>query len=620
MILIATMWASNTAVKALSRVVMEQTFVQSESAMLDFSDPVNRELKMAASRYRDGLFSPDDPNRFKELFFPFLQQSDIATSVLMSDTREQHWLLYKAGGEIRLEPVAPSLLKPFFEIVETPYFSIQQEQDGTVWFARHCLLEQSKLSSSAAIRIPGRNGGHLLLVINMQLNKIHNYIENIRPLGKGHTIIVIPDEHIVGLPEPFLNTLDNNDEIAESGGLPSLSQWALGREVIDFTYNHHNLNEERLLKKKINDTWWFIASRALFNDANSRFHIIVMLPVDALTGKFIEHRKWVLGITIFSMVIAFFHVRIRARSYSKPLEALVGQSKRVRQGDLSTPENIPTNVLEVQELVKAHSLMRSGLKSLMKLERDLQLAKQIQQNSLPQTLPRLSGFDIAAWNAPAEATGGDTFDVIGLKHDRTGLTTFTTGYAEKAILLLADATGHGMGPALSVTQLRAMLRMGCHMTPEVAQWVRHINQQLHDDLPAGRFITAWLGEICSREKTLTYFSAGQGPLFHYKKKRNRLYSLSADTVPLGVMDEMTIEVNKTFMEPGDIFAVISDGIFEAYNENKEQMGIDRIKTIVHENNDRSAQTILEFLQESTAKFTQNHPADDDRTILIIKRV
>ena len=83
----------------------------------------------------------------------------------------------------------------------------------------------------------------------------------------------------------------------------------------------------------------------------------------------------------------------------------------------------------------------------MRLERDLQIARQIQQGTFPDALPAIGGFDLVAWSEPADETGGDTYDVIGRS-------------AGSVLFLLADATGHGIGPALSVTQVRAMLRNG----------------------------------------------------------------------------------------------------------------------------------------------------------------
>jgi phosphoserine phosphatase len=87
-----------------------------------------------------------------------------------------------------------------------------------------------------------------------------------------------------------------------------------------------------------------------------------------------------------------------------------------------------------------------------KLERDLELARLIQQGTFPRRLPRLAGFDVDAWSEPAEATGGDAVDVVPVGVEGTG-----------ALLLLADATGHGIGPALAATQVRAMLRMAARL-------------------------------------------------------------------------------------------------------------------------------------------------------------
>src|SRR6185436_1466089 len=88
--------------------------------------------------------------------------------------------------------------------------------------------------------------------------------------------------------------------------------------------------------------------------------------------------------------------------------------------------------------------------------------------------------------------------------------------AERAVLLLADASGHGVGPALSVTQVRAMLRMAVRVGEDLAGIVHHLNAQLCADLTEGRFVTAWVGVLDARERTLRSFSCGQGPLLFYR--------------------------------------------------------------------------------------------------------
>lgn len=619
-ITISMFLATKTAVRSLAHVVMEQTFIQSENAIFDFVSPVEHELKMTAARARTGLLKIDQPEKFKELFSAFLQLSNIATSALLTDGNQNHWLLIKQENRVVLKSIKTEEIAHFLKKIKDPVVVQQLEKMEIAWFPRHHLIDPGKSTTSALIKFLGNDNKEMVLTINLNMLSIDQHIEDIRPLGSGHAIVVIPDKHVIGLPKEFLTQEKNKvDEF------PILSQWPLGSEILNAAKKQSGKNTMSrkttpLISRKLNNTKWWISGRALLNDSANQFHIIVMLPEHVLVDKFRQQHLWILGFTLLALFLGIVHVRRLARRYSQPLVALVEQSRRISQGDLKVPEEIETSVLEVKQLVQAHSHMRTGLTSLMKLERDLQLARQIQQSSMPHKLPRLSSFDIAAWNSPADATGGDTFDVVGLKTEKSGMVSITTHQAEKAILLLADATGHGMGPALSVTQLRAMLRMGCHITPEIAQWVRHINRQLYHDLPDGRFITAWMGEIDNRSKKLTYFSAGQGPLFHFRRKISKLLSFSADTVPLGIMMDMDIAVNQIDMEHGDIFVVISDGIFEACNQNKEQMGEERIKQVIIQNHSDPARNILKKIQQITQDFTKGLPADDDRTILIVKRI
>jgi phosphoserine phosphatase len=254
------------------------------------------------------------------------------------------------------------------------------------------------------------------------------------------------------------------------------------------------------------------------------------------------------------------------------------------------------------------------------LSRDIQIAKQIQQRTIPEELPVLEGFDIAAWNQPAEETGGDIYDIIGYQKTHDNEDVKTKGQADRAILMLADATGHGIGPALSVTQARAMLRMGVHISPDISVIAKHMNEQLYDDLPEDKFITAWLGEVSSTSHSIRFFSAGQAPLLQYHVDEDSFDIIEADTFPLGISDTMDTDEPQPFvLKKGDIFAVISDGIFEAKNAEREQFGEQRVMSVVRENKDAPAIEILTILRSTVEDYTEHAPADDDRTIILIKR-
>ena len=263
---------------------------------------------------------------------------------------------------------------------------------------------------------------------------------------------------------------------------------------------------------------------------------------------------------------------------------------------------------------------RRTRESLIRIERDLQLARQIQQNTFPTRLPDLAGFEIEAWTEPAEETGGDTYDVIGYTRAAGGQSVqLSAERAERALLMLADATGHGIGPALSVTQVRAMLRMAVRMEPDLGRIARHLNEQLCADLPEGRFITAWFGELDASNCTITSFSAGQGPILRYDAARDAFDLLQADAMPLGISPTLDITIGDPIcMNPGDILAVISDGVFEAFDPQGVQFGTERAIAVIAEHRQESPKQILAALREGVAAFTSGAPADDDRTVIIVK--
>jgi phosphoserine phosphatase len=186
--------------------------------------------------------------------------------------------------------------------------------------------------------------------------------------------------------------------------------------------------------------------------------------------------------------------------------------------------------------------------------------------------------------------------------------------------LLADATGHGIGPALSVAQVRAMVRMAVRMNRSLATIVRHVNDQLCVDLPLGRFITAWFGEIDTKKGTLAGFSAGQGPLLYVHGDSGRHEILPVDTPPLGVVEALDVRPRQPIeMRPGDLFVALSDGFYEAANPAGGRFGIERLVELIMEHRRRSAAEILDAVRAAVDVFADGRAADDDRTAIIVRR-
>ncbi|MCC6579449.1 MAG: SpoIIE family protein phosphatase [Phycisphaeraceae bacterium] len=251
----------------------------------------------------------------------------------------------------------------------------------------------------------------------------------------------------------------------------------------------------------------------------------------------------------------------------------------------------------------------------LKLERDLALAREIQQGSLPRELPRAQGYDLATFSRPAEETGGDIFDVVRLTLDGQ-----TISHDDPVMLLLGDATGHGVGPAISVTQVRAMFRMALRLGATIDQIVRHIDEQLEQDLGGSRFVTAFVGRLDPRTHEVTYVAPGQAPLLHVHARDGRCESRAACGLPLGLMPGIPRDVSPPFkLEPGDVLALLTDGFYECMNEADDQFGEDRVGTILRDHPHESASQLLDRLVRAIDDFRGSAPQADDLTAILIRR-
>jgi len=254
-----------------------------------------------------------------------------------------------------------------------------------------------------------------------------------------------------------------------------------------------------------------------------------------------------------------------------------------------------------------------------KMEADIAVAKRIQMSALPSTLPTMEGYDIAGISEPADETGGDAYDVI----DTRPFSHKAPAADADALIFMADATGHGVGPAISVTQVLAMVRMSCRLGAPLRTLAVEVNRQVCADLPLGRFVTAFLGELDTRRHEIRYISAGQAPLLFIRKDREKskdLHDLLPAAMPMGIDTDFLIEGTSTVqMHPGDAFVVLSDGYYEAMDHGDNLLGMDPIIETIRRTIDGTAQQIIDALRELVRQHANGRPAGDDMTAVIVKR-
>ena len=244
---------------------------------------------------------------------------------------------------------------------------------------------------------------------------------------------------------------------------------------------------------------------------------------------------------------------------------------------------------------------------LKQIEHELQIARSIQQSLLPKVRPQIAGFQVAGWSRTADDTGGDFYDWKRLPDGHW-------------IMVLADVTGHGIGPAILASVCRAYSRANFNVCDPLETMLKKINQSFADDLTPGRFAT-FVAALCQEgSDELELLSAGHGPIFVYSSETQSLSFLEAQALPLGVFPELwKAQPAKLRMKPGDIVILVTDGFFEWENKNGEQFGTERLAGVVRQFSNREPEVIIAELYDSVLEFAQGMPQQDDLTAVLIKR-
>jgi len=187
--------------------------------------------------------------------------------------------------------------------------------------------------------------------------------------------------------------------------------------------------------------------------------------------------------------------------------------------------------------------LHENFKNTREIEISLEAARNLQAGFLPQRLPRIEGYELAAWWHPALGVAGDYYDVLPLPDGRLALA-------------MADVSGHGLGPSLIMASARAMLHVLSRTVADPARILTLVNETLTPDLKLGRFVTFLLGALDTGRHTFHFANAGHGPAFHVERASGRIRQLEATGCPIGVtLDELGESPEPVFLEPGDLLLV-----------------------------------------------------------------
>jgi sigma-B regulation protein RsbU (phosphoserine phosphatase) len=242
-------------------------------------------------------------------------------------------------------------------------------------------------------------------------------------------------------------------------------------------------------------------------------------------------------------------------------------------------------------------------RSVLHTNEELRLARTIQQRFYPTVAPAVTGFDIAGTSHPAEQAGGDYFDYLPMTDGQLGL-------------VIGDVSGHGLGPALLMSQTRACLRALILLTQDVSDLLTRLNAFLVADCGEEQFVTLFIARIDPHARRLWYASGGHQ--CYLLRADGRVETLAATGIPLGMMPGPVRGAPELLLHPDDLLLMVTDGIEETESPDGCELGLARVLEVVQANRHRPASEIVAALCSAASDFAAGGSQKDDITAVVAK--
>jgi sigma-B regulation protein RsbU (phosphoserine phosphatase) len=240
-----------------------------------------------------------------------------------------------------------------------------------------------------------------------------------------------------------------------------------------------------------------------------------------------------------------------------------------------------------------------------RMERELQVARELQASLLPSETPQLDRWDFAAYWRPAREVAGDYYDFIPLGDGTLGL-------------VIADVSDKGMAAALFMALTRSMVRASAGRAPSPAKAISNANQMISADATRGMFVTLFYGELDPTIGQLTYVNAGHNPPLLYRVGEDRLDTLSRTGMALGVVGDSLFDEGTVRFNAGDFIVLYTDGVTDATDAQEESFGLERLRQLVLHNRRETAANVVAGITGAVEGFVGSTTPFDDVTIVVAR--
>jgi phosphoserine phosphatase RsbU/P len=256
--------------------------------------------------------------------------------------------------------------------------------------------------------------------------------------------------------------------------------------------------------------------------------------------------------------------------------------------------------------IEAQALRKKSEEALL-VQHELEIAREVQRQMLPDGVPHVAGLDGAAFFRPASFVGGDYYDLIALPEGRLAFS-------------LGDVSGKGIAAAVMMASIQAVLRSQLRLSDSPATLLVKFNNTLLSMSTPERYSTLVCGQVDVPNKTLTYVNAGHvyPLLVRPNGAKSKVMSLREGGIPIGLFEDVHYDQAICALTSGDVIVCYSDGVSEAMNEHHEMWAAEELKSLLRDSNGWSARRIIDVLVAAIDRHVGNAPQADDITILALR--
>ena len=304
---------------------------------------------------------------------------------------------------------------------------------------------------------------------------------------------------------------------------------------------------------------------------------------------------------------------------------VLGKGKRFFEGgslprgfalgsSMALPSGILVNVYKLIPTLAEEAVSRA------KLEREFEIAREVQERLFPQAFPSVAGVEMAAHCRPAQAVGGDYYDLIDIGDGSPAEAGHAPG-CDRLGIAIGDISGKGMFAALLMASLHASLRgQVLSGAGDLGTKMANVNRLLYHASDSNRYATLFYAELDRASRTLHYVNGGHNPPAVLRKEDGtwRVFRLGDGGPVIGLLAGAVYKEQTLQLLPGDILLAFTDGISEAMNASEDEWGEDRMIAEAQAHADLNAEELLQRLFRAADAFAAGAPQHDDMTLVVLR--